>query len=205
MATGGVGDLRFMVGADPNAVTMAYHTVVGKPVVTPQWALGWNQCRWGYRTTGELEAVVANYSTYQLPLDTIWSDIDYMKDYKVFTIDEDNFAGLGAFVAGLANKTMHWIPIIDPGVAQRLPSIEEYLPYTDGIADDIFIKAANGAPITGSVWADDAVFPDWSHPKTQAYWTKWLNALRAMAAFDGLWLDMNEPSNMLCTGTCYDD
>lgn len=54
------------------------------------------------------------------------------------------------------------------------------------------------------MWADDAVFPDWTNSKTQAYWSKWLGALRAIAQFDGLWLDMNEVSNMLCSGTCYD-
>jgi len=207
MATGGVGDLRFMTGATPDAVTRAYHTIVGTPVVTPQWALGWNQCRWGYRNTTELESIVAQYATNNLTLDTIWSDIDYMQDYKVFTVDPDNFAGLGAFVSGLAAKDMHWIPIIDPGVAQRLPSVEEYEPYTDGLAQGIFISANadNTAPLTGSVWADDAVFPDWHNPKTAAYWSKWLGALRAIAPFDGLWLDMNEASNMLCTGTCYDD
>ena len=134
----------------------------------------------------------------------MWSDIDYMKDYKVFTIDEENFKGLGDFVQGLKNKSMHWIPIIDPGIAQRLPEIETYEPYTDGLAQGVFILAATGSPITGSVWADDAVFPDWTHPNTQAYWAKWLSALRAMAQFDGLWLDMNEVSNMLCSGTCYD-
>ena len=204
MATGGKGDLRFMFGANPNAVTVAYHTIVGKPVVTPQWALGWNQCRWGYRNTTDLQTVVDKYASNNLPLDTMWSDIDYMQDYKVFTVDETNFKGLGTFVEGLNNKSMHWIPIIDPGVAQRLPEIDDYPPYTDGIAQGIFILAATGSPITGSVWADDAVFPDWTNPKTQAYWSKWLTALRAIASFDGLWLDMNEPSNMLCTGTCYD-
>lgn len=206
MATGGVGDLRFIFGADPNELTAAYHeSIVGKPVVTPQWALGWNQCRWGYRNTTDLQAVVDNYKTYNLSLDTMWSDIDYMQDYKVFTIDSVNFAGMKEFVDGLIANKMHWIPIIDPGVAQRLPSLgDNYPPYEDGINQDIFIKAANGEPITGSVWADDAVFPDWYNPKTQAYWSNWLNALRALAQFDGLWLDMNEVSNMLCTGVCYD-
>lgn len=41
-ATGGVGDLYFMMGAGPNEVTKQYHTIVGLPVVIPQWALGWN-------------------------------------------------------------------------------------------------------------------------------------------------------------------
>jgi alpha-glucosidase (family GH31 glycosyl hydrolase) len=130
-----------------------------------------------------------------------------MQDYKVFTIDQSNFGDLGGFVTNLTAKMMHWIPIIDPGVAQRLPSIEKYQPYTDGLEQGVFIRANadNQDPITGSVWADDAVFPDWAHPSTPAYWSKWLSALRAEAAFDGLWLDMNEASNMLCTGTCYDD
>jgi len=25
--------------------------MIGDPVLIPQWALGWNQCRWGYNTT----------------------------------------------------------------------------------------------------------------------------------------------------------
>ena len=54
MATGGVGDLRFVFGANPNELTTMYHTIVGTPVLTPQWALGWNQCRWGYRNTSDL-------------------------------------------------------------------------------------------------------------------------------------------------------
>lgn len=57
-ATGGVGDLYFMVDADPNAVTKKYHSIVGAPVIIPQWALGWNQCRWGHTNTEMLEAVI---------------------------------------------------------------------------------------------------------------------------------------------------
>lgn len=62
MAVGGVGDLFFMNAATPDAVTMKYHQVVGKPVLTPQWALGWHQCRWGYTKTEDLREVVANYA-----------------------------------------------------------------------------------------------------------------------------------------------
>ena len=42
IATGGEGDLYFFFGADPNELTQAYHNIVDKPVLTPQWALGWN-------------------------------------------------------------------------------------------------------------------------------------------------------------------
>jgi len=50
-SAGGLGDLFFFTGVDPNEIVTKYHTIVGTPVLTPQWALGWNQCRWGYNST----------------------------------------------------------------------------------------------------------------------------------------------------------
>ena len=58
-----------------------------------------------------------NYSDYDLPLDTQWSDIDYMDNYKDFTYDPVNFKGLGDFVNDLHDKDMHYIPILDAGIA----------------------------------------------------------------------------------------
>ena len=69
-ATGGAVDMYFMVGATPDEVTKLYHTVVGTPVLIPQWALGWNQCRWGYKNTTELRNVVKGYRDNNIPLDT---------------------------------------------------------------------------------------------------------------------------------------
>lgn len=67
---GGIVDLYIMMGPDPNTVTQQYHKVVGMPVLTPQWALGWHQCRWGYMNIKELETVVQNFTDFGLPLDT---------------------------------------------------------------------------------------------------------------------------------------
>ena len=41
-----------------------------------------------------LREVFQNYTLYNIPLDTLWSDIDYMDDYKDFTYDKSNFNGL---------------------------------------------------------------------------------------------------------------
>lgn len=42
IAIGGIADITFMFGPSPNEVTQRYHDVVGKPVLTPMWALGWS-------------------------------------------------------------------------------------------------------------------------------------------------------------------
>jgi alpha-glucosidase (family GH31 glycosyl hydrolase) len=118
-ATGGMGDVFIMLAEGPNEVVQLYQTVVGKPVLTPQWALGWNQCKWGYTNIKELQDVVDTYRTLGLPLDTQWSDIDYLDRYRDFTFDPVNFAGLGEFVEDLHKHGQHYIPILDAGVAKR--------------------------------------------------------------------------------------
>jgi len=101
IAAGGVGDLYFMTGEGPNEVTKMYHSIIGTPVLVPQWALGWNQCRWGYNKLSDVEEVVENYKKHNLPLDVQWSDIDYMQDYRDFTYDKVNYKGLPGFVKKL--------------------------------------------------------------------------------------------------------
>lgn len=49
IATGGLGDIFIFTSSQkPEDIIAKYHSLVGSPVLTPQWALGWNQCRWCY-------------------------------------------------------------------------------------------------------------------------------------------------------------
>jgi alpha-glucosidase (family GH31 glycosyl hydrolase) len=57
--------------------------------------------------------VLNNYEKNGIPLDTIWSDIDYMKDFEDFTIDEDRFPR--SDMAKIKNK-YRYIPIVDAGI-----------------------------------------------------------------------------------------
>jgi alpha-glucosidase (family GH31 glycosyl hydrolase) len=167
VAAGGLGDVFIMMAETPDEVTKLYHSIVGKPVLPPQWALGWHQCRWGYRSTEELAWVVGNYSAQNLPLDTQWSDIDWMQDYRDFEFDPDHYASLSSFVDGLHNKNMHYIPIVDAGIALR----DDYDVYNDGLNKDVFIKTYDGSEaFTGRVWPNDAVYPDFFNPDAKTWW-----------------------------------
>jgi alpha-glucosidase (family GH31 glycosyl hydrolase) len=57
-AAGGMGDIFLMSGQTADEVVGLFHNVVGKPVLVPQWSLGWNQCRWGYTDLDTVKEVV---------------------------------------------------------------------------------------------------------------------------------------------------
>lgn len=48
LSLGGVLDLYFLSGPSPVEVAQQYSDIVGKPAMIPFWALGFQQCRYGY-------------------------------------------------------------------------------------------------------------------------------------------------------------
>jgi len=52
--------------------------------------------------------------------------------------------------------------------------------------------------VEGRVWPEDPVyFPDFTLPRTHTWWTQMILDFHSELPFDGLWIDMNEPSNFV--------
>eukprot|EP00347_Sterkiella_histriomuscorum_P006514 403352477 len=206
IATGGLGDITVMTDQrSPQDIIDRYYTLIGDPVLIPSWALGWNQCRWGYQNVSELQSSVANYNKYDLPLDVQWADIDYMSDYKDFTFDEIAFKELPEFVEYLHSINKRFVPIIDIGISMR-PN-QNYSVYDEGIEQNVFIKINSSTEGTqnliGKVWPNEANYPDFFNPNATTWWHNQLSKLYTMIKFDGIWEDMNEVADF-CDGLCYD-
>ncbi|ORX76995.1 hypothetical protein BCR32DRAFT_270943 [Anaeromyces robustus] len=88
---GGNFDMYFFMGPTMDDVVKQYYKVIGAPALLPYWSLGWHQCRYGYEDIWAVENVVANYKKHNIPLDTMWIDIDFMDAYKDFTYNPNKF------------------------------------------------------------------------------------------------------------------
>lgn len=111
---GGIFDLYVFNGPTPADVVRQYSSIVGRPAMMPYWSLGFHNCKYGYTSVYQVEQVVANYTAANIPLDTQWMDIDYMQDYRDFTLDAKNFpaAEVSSFVNQLHQNGQHFVPII---------------------------------------------------------------------------------------------
>ncbi|PIG79150.1 lysosomal alpha-glucosidase [Aspergillus arachidicola] len=193
---GGVLDFYFIAGPTPRDVAIQYAEITQTPLMTPYWGLGYHQCKYGYQDVYEVAAVVANYSTNNIPLETIWTDIDYMDRRRIFTIDPERFPAnlYKDLVDTIHARDQHYIVMVDPAVyyKESNPALDEGLKY------DIFMKENNGSEYQGVVWAGPSHFPDWFHPDSQQYWSEqFLNFFDGTNGpdIDALWIDMNEPAN----------
>ncbi|KAF1962356.1 alpha/beta-glucosidase agdC [Byssothecium circinans] len=197
---GGVIDLYFLAGPSPFDVAREYSEITGRAAMMPYWGLGFHQCRFGYKSADEVAAVVANYSAANIPLETMWTDIDYMDRYKVFTLGA-NFplAKMRDLISNLHKNDQHYIVMVDPAVAYQ-----DYDAFNKGVDADIFLKLNNGSIYKGRVWPGVTAFPDWFHENTQGYWNDQFASFFSADTgvdIDALWIDMNEPSNF-CEWPC---
>ncbi|KAI0390760.1 glycoside hydrolase family 31 protein [Xylariaceae sp. FL0594] len=210
-ALGGSIDLYFFEGPTQDRVTKSYQrSAVGLPAMQQYWTFGYHQCRWGYKDWSAVQDVVDNFAKNEIPLETIWNDIDYMNSYRDFENDPVNYPydQGAAFVAKLHENEQHYVPIIDAGIYVPIPGNEtdEYPPFSRGLEQDAFVFNPDGSLYIGEVWPGYCVWPDWigalfGGTGASEWWASEVSEYHKKIAFDGIWIDMNEASSF-CQGSC---
>ncbi len=182
-------DLYVLEGESPADIVKQFRKMIGRSYIPPKFALGFGQSRWGYKTKEDFVRVAENYRKNHLPIDMIYMDIDYMEEYKDFTVNQEEFGEFSAFVEAMKEKNIRLVPIIDAGV-----KIEEGYPvYEEGIAQGYFCVREDKTPFTAAVWPGYTHFPDVLNPKARAWFGEKYRFLTDMG-IEGFWNDMNEPA-----------
>ena len=199
--SGGIIDLFVIMKGNPEEIVREYHKLIGKPVLLPYWAFGNHQCKFGYQNQNELESVMDQYKQNQIPLEVMWTDIEYMVKYRDFTVDKTRYNLTTTFRDKLDQNHQKFVLILDAGIARQ----EDYDVYNEGIKNNLFLKSGKtNDPLIGIVWPGYAVYYDLMKEDASVVWQKNLNDLHKLSGFDGMWIDMNECSNF-CDGECPDE
>ncbi|MFW6248062.1 MAG: TIM-barrel domain-containing protein [bacterium] len=173
----------------PDAVA-AYAGLTGTMPLPPEWALGFQQCRYSYMPESRVMEVARRMREEQIPCDVIYLDIHYMDGYRVFTWDPARFPDPERMIRELRELGFRVVTIIDPGVKVD----PEYGVYADGYSKGLFLTKPDGTPYVGKVWPGDAVFPDFTREEVRNWWADHHRAVLG-AGVAGIWNDMNEPAD----------
>lgn len=206
---GGSIDLFFFDGPTQPEVTKQYLTsAIGLPKMETYWGLGYHQCRWGYHNWSQAMEVVETMKAFNIPLETIWLDIDYMDQYRDFSNDPHSFPldgpnGANAFFEKLHSTNQHFVPIVDSAIYIPNPqnASDAYDTYTRGNDSGAFLNNPDGSQYIGAVWPGYTVFPDWMSMSGQSWWVNEVVEWYKEIPFSGIWIDMSEVSSF-CIGSC---
>ena len=183
-------DVYFYFNKDINKLISNVTKDLGRNDIPPLKALGNNQSRWSYFNKEEVENVIEGYKKYDIPLDVVHLDIDYMEKYKDFTINENSFPNFHNWLHELKNKYgVSIVTIIDAGVKKE----EGYHIYDEGIANNYF-ATLNGKLYVNEVWPGESVFPNFNSQKVRNWWSDHCKTLKETGIL-GIWNDMNEPAS----------
>lgn len=178
-----------ITGENEKDIVKQFRQLIGKSYIPPLWAFGYGQSRWGYMNENDIREVAEQYKSLEIPLDSIYLDIDYMDNYKDFTIDAQRFPDLEKLAKDMRSQGIHLVPIIDAGV-----KIEKgYDVYEEGVDNNFFCKNKDGKDFVGAVWPGRVHFPDFLQAEVRDWFGKKYEKLTSLG-IDGFWNDMNEPA-----------
>lgn len=184
------GALRYyIISANLEKCFKLYTELTGCPDLPPKWSLGFHQSRWGYKSEEQIYELKSKFFEHDLPVNAIHLDIDYMNEYRVFTINEQRFPEISKLSRSLYKDNIRLVSIIDPGIKVD----PNYAVYQEGKENNYFVKSSDEDDVKALVWPGWCTFPDFGNSETCIWWGNQYPKL-LFSGISGVWHDMNEPA-----------
>lgn len=170
-------------------ITHLFHSLVGRSFLPPKWAFGYQQSRWSYENSEKIDSLIENFRKNSIPCDAIYLDIDYMKDFMDFTVEDKQFPNFKKWIGDKKSQGIKIVPIIDAGVKIK----DSYFIYEEAKLNNYFCKTKDNKDFIAAVWPGLCSFPDFLNPEVRKWWGKNYKILTD-CGIEGFWNDMNEPA-----------
>lgn len=151
--------------------------------------------------------MVYNYSEANIPVETVWSDIDYswlpsirfesktdriVNLRRTWTLDPERFPihKVRELVDFLHDHDQHYVVMVDPPI-----SVDDPASYDKLMESEAYFRNNDGSVFLAGMWSGATAFVDWFHPNAQEYWSSLILSFfdgKTGVDVDAIWIDMNE-------------
>ncbi|AOL15472.1 alpha-glucosidase [Sulfolobus sp. A20] len=165
-----------------------YTDLTGKPYLLPYWALGYMISRYSYFPQDSVIELVDLMQKEGFRITGVFLDIHFMDSYKLFTWHRERFPDPKKMIEELKKRNVKLITIVDHGIRVD----QNYNVFISGIGN--YCELDNGSMFVGKLWPGYTVYPDFFREKTREWWANLISEWLSQGV-DGIWLDMNEPTD----------
>ncbi|XP_031633409.1 neutral alpha-glucosidase AB-like [Contarinia nasturtii] len=191
MSETGIVDTFILLGETPQNTFKQYTDLTGVAPLPQQATLGFHQSRWNYKDENDVVNVSSNFDVHDIPLDTMWLDIDYTNNKQYFTWDPKLFPNPMKMIGNLTEKGRHLAIIIDPHIKVS----RSYKIHNDCSNRGYYVKNKNGNNFKGTCWPGQSSYGDFFNPTVRKYFADQYLMENFNTTNDVfIWNDMNEPS-----------
>ncbi|MHA1895263.1 MAG: TIM-barrel domain-containing protein [Candidatus Helarchaeota archaeon] len=182
----------FIYGPSVKKILKIYTDLTGRGELPPHWALGYHQSKFSYKSDSGVRKITERLRIKQIPCDSIFLDLHYMKRYRNFTWNSKKFPNPKRLINNLKKMGFHTTVIIDPWLKKD----KDYEPFSDGLKKDYLCKTEKGKLYTGfNLFTKWVTMPDFFKEDVRDWWAS-LHSKLFDLGIDGIWNDKNEPELM---------
>lgn len=192
MSESGIIDVFILMGPTPLDTFKQYTEITGTVPLPQTFALAYHQCRWNYNDQKDVITVSGKFDEYDMPMDTMWLDIEYTDNKKYFTWDKQKFPDSVEMIKNLTALGRHLTIIIDPHIKREAG----YFFHDDCANRGLYTKNKDGNDYEGWCWPGAASYPDLFNPEVRKYFADQylVENFQTYTKDVMIWNDMNEPS-----------
>jgi alpha-glucosidase len=188
--SGGEMIYYFIHGKDYKEIIAQYAQLTGKPILPPQWAFGFSQCRGLYTREHQAREIASAFRKRKIPCDIIYQDIGWTQNLQDFEWRKGNYTNPKDMLQSLNKQGFKVIVSQDPVVSQANKKQWKEADERGYFTTDIRTGQTYDMPWP---WGGNCGVVDFTLPEVADWWGE-LQQKPLDDGVSGFWTDMGEPA-----------